>query len=136
MRRSEFQRLARIRVADASALLRMRRYAACYYLAGYAVECALKACIAKKFRRHDIPEPKLVNSTYTHKLGNLLDIAGLQGALQTVDDEELLTNWGIVKDWVPERRCRAKVTRNEARDLYEAVSDPEHGVMPWLQRHW
>ena len=114
----------------------MRRYAACYYLAGYAVECALKACIAKKFRRHDIPEPKLVNSTYTHKLGNLLDIAGLQGALQTVDDEELLTNWGIVKDWVPERRYRAKVTRNEARDLYEAVSDPEHGVMPWLQRHW
>jgi hypothetical protein len=36
---------------DAEALLQGGRYDAAYYLAGYAVECAIKACIANQTRR-------------------------------------------------------------------------------------
>jgi hypothetical protein len=43
--RSDFQKLAMDRIADAKALLAAKRWAGAYYLAGYAVECALKACV-------------------------------------------------------------------------------------------
>ena len=33
---------------------------AAYYMIGYCVECALKACIAKQIRRFDFPDKKLV----------------------------------------------------------------------------
>jgi hypothetical protein len=47
-------------------------------LLGYSVECALKACVARQFREHEVPERKLVNSFYTHSLIELLVISGLQ----------------------------------------------------------
>jgi hypothetical protein len=47
MNRAELQRLAKERISDAKVLLAARHWSAAYYLAGYAVECALKACIAK-----------------------------------------------------------------------------------------
>lgn len=70
MKRSELKRLAELRVRDALRLLRGRRYDACYYLAGYAVECALKACIAKQFRASTIPDLGRVKSIFT---GNVPD---------------------------------------------------------------
>ena len=45
--RSDFQQLADVRAAEAAALLAAGRWDGAYYLAGYAVECALKACVAK-----------------------------------------------------------------------------------------
>ncbi len=43
MNRAELQRLAKDRLLDAKALFAARRWSGAYYLAGYAVECALKA---------------------------------------------------------------------------------------------
>jgi hypothetical protein len=43
--RAEFQKLADLRAREAGVLLAARCYDGAYYLAGYAVECALKACI-------------------------------------------------------------------------------------------
>jgi len=45
--RRDLQALSRIRLTEAKALLRLGHYDGAYYLAGYAAECALKACIAK-----------------------------------------------------------------------------------------
>jgi hypothetical protein len=45
MNRAELQQLAEDRRLDAEALLAAQRWAGAYYLAGYAVECGLKACI-------------------------------------------------------------------------------------------
>jgi HEPN domain-containing protein len=60
--RAEFQRLAETRIADARALFEAGRNDAAFYLAGYAVECALKACIAKKTREHDFPAKSLLKN--------------------------------------------------------------------------
>lgn len=61
MNRSSFQQLAKMRARDAQVLIRNRRYNAAYYLLGISVECALKACIAKKTGKYDFPpEPKMV----------------------------------------------------------------------------
>ena len=55
MNRQDFQALARVRLEEAKALRDAGRPAGAYYLAGYTVECALKACIAKRTREHDFP---------------------------------------------------------------------------------
>jgi hypothetical protein len=39
-------------VRDAAALLKAKRYSAAYYLAGYAVECALKACVVAYLKKN------------------------------------------------------------------------------------
>ncbi len=45
----DFQSFSRIRVNEAKALLHLKHYSGAYYLAGYAVECALKA-LTSSFR--------------------------------------------------------------------------------------
>jgi hypothetical protein len=59
--RVTFQKLAQLRVDEAKALLGHRQSSGAYYLAGYAIECALKAVIAKQFRAEEIPDRALVN---------------------------------------------------------------------------
>lgn len=69
-------------------------------LAGYSVECALKACIAKKTREHDFPEKKLVNESYTHRLKDLLRLADLKTEFETAlqQDQLMEANWDIVQN--------------------------------------
>lgn len=107
MTRSDFKKLARIRVLDAEALARMQRYAAAYYVCGYVVECALKACIARKTRLYSFPE-RDARDIYTHDLTRLLKFAGLDGYLEAdmKGNAALRTNWAIVKDWNEESRYR------------------------------
>ncbi|HKQ62260.1 MAG TPA: hypothetical protein VJS92_13295 [Candidatus Polarisedimenticolaceae bacterium] len=64
MHRDDLRRLARLRLREARLLLRAGAFAGAYYLVGDAVECALKACISKQFRQHDIPDKKLL-ATFT-----------------------------------------------------------------------
>jgi len=47
--RDDFQKLANDRIADAKHLLEGKRWGEAYYLAGYAVECALKSCVIAYF---------------------------------------------------------------------------------------
>ena len=53
MDRRELQSLSRVRAKEAKALLDAGLHEGAFYLAGYAVECALKACIAKTRRAQD-----------------------------------------------------------------------------------
>ena len=48
---------------------------------GYALECAIKACIARQVKKHDFPDNNIANACYTHKLGDLLGVAGLKQKL-------------------------------------------------------
>ena len=56
MNRTDFQKLAEERIAEAKILLDAGKWSGAYYLAGYAVECALKACIAKMTKSEDFPD--------------------------------------------------------------------------------
>ena len=64
-------------------LLREKRYDGSYYLCGYAVECALKACIAKATQRSEFPDLDKVKASYTHDLTVLVKKAGLKSILET-----------------------------------------------------
>ena len=138
MDRSDLQILAEARVADAEALLRGGRWAAAYYLLGYAVECALKACAAKQFREHEVPDKTIVNDFYTHRLDKLLNISGAKVALeaQAAADPRFQVNWNAVRDWNEAYRYDHSTTEAKARDMLVAVADPSSGVLPWLKTQW
>lgn len=137
MNRNEFRALARIRVREARTLLVNRHYEGAYYLSGYAIECALKACIAGQTRRYDFPDRKTVNESYSHDLEQLVRVAGLQSALREEfqQDRALEVNWSIVKDWSEESRYERR-GRKEVEDLYEAIVNRTHGVLRWVRQHW
>src|SRR5712692_7302814 len=65
MNRNDLRRLARIRLKEARVLLKAACYDGAYYLCGYAVECGLKACIAKATRRSEFPDLEKVKASYT-----------------------------------------------------------------------
>lgn len=65
--------LAQIRLQEAQALLKAGLPDGAYYLAGYSIECALKACIAKSTRRYDFPpDKKTIDAIYVHNLKGLM----------------------------------------------------------------
>ncbi len=138
MNRFDLQKMAEERVADAAALLDAGRYQAAYYLCGYAVECALKACIAKQVREFDFPDRKVVNDSYVHNLTKLLDVSGLMPLHREEESLNLAfaENWGIVKDWSEASRYNATITEAQAGVLFLAVTDPTNGVLPWLKKQW
>ena len=108
-----------------------------YYLAGYFIECALKACIAKQTLRHEFPNKERAIDSYDHRFGKLLNVARLEQPLRVKAkrDAAFLRNWDIVRLWSPERRY---VTTDSAstRELIEAVGDRNHGVLRWIKLHW
>lgn len=126
-----------MRLTEAKALLNWKHHDGAYYLAGYAVECALKACIAKQTKRYDFPNKRIAIDSYTHDLNQLIRVAGLQAALATEirRDANFEVNWAIVKDWNEESRYE-RHDAAAARGLYLAIADTRHGVLKWLKRHW
>ena len=138
MRRNDLRQLSHLRIREAGILLRAGAVHGAYYLAGYAVECALKACIARQFQRHDIPDRRLVNDVYTHHMDELLDLAGLRPALQqdAATRPPLRTNWNIAKDWKETARYDPSITAQNAQDLYAACTAKRYGILPWLRNRW
>jgi hypothetical protein len=135
--RNQFQRLAEIRAREAGSLSKSgRNQLGAYYLAGYAVECALKACIAKKTRRHEFPrDRKYVEKVYTHDLQALMKEAGLNNLLEREIkiNKALGTNWNTVKIW--SEQSRYEISGLKGKDLYLAVTGTD-GVLPWIKRLW
>ncbi|MCV5491797.1 HEPN domain-containing protein, partial [Escherichia coli] len=55
MNKNDLEALSDTRLNEAKCLLDHGFFHGAYYLCGYAVECALKACIAKSFLQHEFP---------------------------------------------------------------------------------
>lgn len=138
MNRADLQSLSDIRIADAKVLLGARRYQAAYYLVGYAVECALKACVAKQIREHDFPDKQLILDSHTHSVSQLLRISGLKAQFEAriAADKSFEVNWTTVKDWNENTRYDGTISDVKARDLFNAVTDQTSGVLPWLKTVW
>ncbi|MGC9950045.1 MAG: HEPN domain-containing protein [Bryobacteraceae bacterium] len=137
MDRKDLRSLSLVRPSEAGALLKAGLPDGAYYLAGYAVECALKACIAKETQRYEFPEKKRVNASHTHDLEELVRVADLQTALRTAtkSDPLLLKYWDIVESWSEQSRY-GKHSAESAPALIEAIGDRSHGVIKWVKRYW
>ena len=138
MNRTDLQHLSRLREQEAQVLLDNSCFAGAYYLLGYAVECALKACIAKQIRRYDFPDRRLVNDSHTHDLEKLLNVSGMKHAMQseTQTNPNLAVNWAIVKDWSEQSRYSNNISEIMARNFFSAVTEKDSGILLWLRKRW
>lgn len=143
MNRTDFQTLAEIRLAEAKALLDAGFPEGAYYLAGYVLECALKACIAKRTQPHDFPDKKFANDIHTHDLGKLLTYAGLDRELK----EELKNNsrmdsgWGFLQEWSESSRYDLFTGNTDAKMklaqlMIHAIESEKGGLFPWIKQRW
>lgn len=142
MNRFDLQRLARLRLDDVPVLLAGGRWAAAYYLAGYAVECALKACLLRHLGDSSavFGDPvylKKLTECWTHDLEKLVGLAGLTSDLGAAcgANATLRAYWGVTKDWKETSRYEEK-SEAQAKALHEAVTHNPDGVFLWVQTRW
>ena len=137
MNRKDFQQLAHKRVQESQALFDAKLYEGAYHLAGIAIECAIKACIAKQTCRFEFPDKKRANDSFDHDPTRLMRAAGLEIELQRAcQDSAFNTNWGVVQNWKVDSRYTLKVGRTQAEQILNGITSPNQGVMAWLQLHW
>lgn len=138
MNKSDLEALVDIRVSEAKVLLEYNNHQGAYYLAGYALECAIKACIAKQVRQYDFPNKDLAQNSHKHKLTDLLGVAGLKQKLSEKEREDpnFLLNWAVAKDWTVESRYERSIESTKANDLYKAITDTDSGILAWLKTFW
>ena len=122
---------------SAKALIEEGHYSTGYYLAGYSVECLLKALICKGVQPTEFP-PRDTNKThYTHSYETLLKTARLQDALRFDTSRFPILNGSylVLKDWEPaELRYDPTATpEKKARDFVAAIDTPG-GFPSWLKQ--
>lgn len=130
--RSDLQKLARIRLREARKLLVHGEYSGAYHLAGVAVECALKACIARRTKQHEFPDKNHAEQAWKHDLEKLAKLAGLDPRSLPM---AIAINWTIVKDWTIDSRYEV-IDDKKAKSLYSALVSRRSGVMQWIRTHW
>jgi HEPN domain-containing protein len=137
MNRADLQKLSNMRIREAKILFAAGEHSGAYYLAGYAVECALKACIAKGVQRYDFPDKSLAQESYSHDLVKLVKLADLDSELtsSTGANARLDASWNLTKSWTENSRYSVW-TKNEAEAIIDAVATRSDGVLAWIKRRW
>jgi HEPN domain-containing protein len=135
--RSALQSLARSTLDDAKLLLRRRRHTNAYYPAGYAIEFALKAVIARQIERHVLPDPRFIREVYQHDLDRLVGLAELRIDLGNArrGSARFDANWTIASDWSVESRYEL-IDSPRSTSMVKAVGERSSGVFQWVQQHW
>jgi hypothetical protein len=138
--RVQWQQLATRWLADAKTLLDDHRWSAAYYLAGYAVECGLKACVLARVAATPeviFDDRKFSEKCFTHNVLELVKHAGLESVriADAAANPALGRNWLVVKDWNEQARYQT-FSHHKAKRRYSAIADNSNGVMRWIQAHW
>src|SRR5207302_8186427 len=117
---ADFEKLMELRMKEAKLLLDQKDWDGAYYLAGYAVEFALKIRIISQLMKSDsFPDKKLAENFYKHELTLLRKLAGLDDEMD--NDAGISPQWDIVRNWSEQTRYQIGKTEKEAVDLYEAI---------------
>lgn len=137
LKRSDLRAIAQAKVDDAIFLLQHRRFSNAYYLAGYAIEIGLKACIAAQISAETIPDRAFVNRIFNHEYSVLIGLAGLKTQLNEQQDRDprFAANWALASEWSPETRYEAKDAMT-AQLMVGAVADDNAGILPWIKAYW
>ncbi len=127
------------KIKDAEILYKNARYSSSIYMAGYAVEIALKNKICRTLQFNlGFPETRQELATYlqrinrnnpaplninlgdirNHNLSTLLFYSGTEVRIKSI----LLNEWGVVTNWNPENRYKKlRVTKAKNLEYLQAV---------------
>jgi HEPN domain-containing protein len=137
---ADLRTVADMRLREAQALLGLGEHSGAYYLAGYAVECGLKAVITRTLIPHALPDRtglKTLGEAFTHDFVRLVELANLDGELhqELRQNPQFQAYWGVAKDWTETSRYELWTVR-EASQMVEAVGHADDGVLRWIRPHW
>jgi hypothetical protein len=144
LNQAELRQLSQERVKDAKILLDGGRWEFAFYVAGYAVECALKSCVLARMIHtgwvfdNDV---KKIDECRTHEFMSLVTIAGMRDELNTrlrlsvTAGDAFVANWDVAKSWSVSTRYESK-SEAQARELYSAITDEPDGVLIWIRSFW
>ena len=108
-------------------------------MAGYAVECALKACVMAYVERSGVifEDKKYGEKCWTHDFEALVLLAKLEEDLEAdcSGSPALGINWDTTTEWSETRRYKQS-TQAEAQELYVAIANDPDGVLEWIRRRW
>ncbi len=120
-------------------MLAAKRSSGAYYLAGYALECALKSCVLVYIERTGIifEDKKYAQKCWTHDIEELVKQADLtvERGNAVSSNRNLGQNWLIAKDWSESSRYRIS-TQLQAEKLFSALTNNTDGVLPWVKTFW
>jgi AbiV family abortive infection protein len=135
--RADLRANAQAKLEDAKLLLQNNRFSNAYYLAGYAIEIGLKACIAAQIAAETIPDKALLKKILDHNFIVLVGLAGLATALkgQQDKDADFAANWAVISEWSPDTRYDA-MDPTSAQTFIMAIDDPKSGVLRWIKTYW
>jgi hypothetical protein len=138
MNRLDFQRLSELRLKEGQILLSEELFDGAYYLLGYALECAFKACISKQTKEHDFPpDRRAVEAMYKHRASELLKASTLQHEHEKAKQANpvFADSWKTVEVWSEQSRYQTGKSKNEVADFLSAMVG-EEGVLTWLKKFW
>lgn len=135
--------MAEERILDAEALINGSRWAYAYYVAGYAVECALKSCVLARMILTGgvFEDKKFAEKCLTHDFDELIKLAGLINELNAKLAASaavggiFVANWGTATQWKETSRYEQK-SEADAKALYAAITANPDGVLQWIRNYW
>ncbi len=138
--KKDLRELINQKLKDADILISNRRYSTAFYIAGYALELALKLKICKIFKftqrfpegkfdfslyQNSFKHQKLLANTITkirdiksHDLNNLLFYSGTEYDIKL----NYLNEWNLVVNWNPEMRYKTqKLLKKDVVNKFKAI---------------
>jgi hypothetical protein len=144
MTRTDFQQIAILRLEEAETLLNQGKYNGCCYLAGYALESALKAVICQQMDNDDFFDILKSETVRAFKIHNLKELIILAGLSRKYDDLRLNNsilhdNWLVIFDeirWSEQLRYQISMTQQNAEHMIYAINEPKNGILEWIRNYW
>ncbi len=141
MNRESLRCLAEERIKEAQFLVNNGYHSGGYYLAGYAIEIALKACILKLIEEEGVifkrDQKGFQQDCWSHDLNKLMGKTGLKNEFERdlENPDELSVNWKTVINWSEDARYEFH-SKETAQELLRAINDETHGVLTWIRQRW
>lgn len=147
--RSTLQKLTHQRLADAAILLTANQPDTAFYLAGYAIECALKAAVCRTLDQDDFYQPDRTNkgSRYvqdrvfrefkTHNYSDLLVLSGLSAKFERArtEDSQLEIAWTRVRSMNWSEQVRYRIDFLSVLAVSEFV-ESVNTIILWISKYW
>ncbi|MCF2488138.1 hypothetical protein [Dyadobacter sp. CY347] len=140
----QLKKLAHERISEAEILLSNSKREGVFYLAGYAIEFALKAviCVRLDVEMYDQSgksnqkeiSPKVYSAFFTHNLKDLLILSGLKHQLEKElrIDPNFASAWSEVSLWNEQRRYDSGCTEQVANGFYNDAKT----LLAWISNYW